>query len=77
MSVSWTLTMVLLGVVVAQFAPIGILGVVALAVLGYIALGLFSAALKGVYTAALYRYATQGDAGYFDGTVLDRAFRQK
>jgi hypothetical protein len=36
-----------------------------------------SSALRGVYTAALYRYATTGEAAYFDAASLGGAFRSK
>jgi hypothetical protein len=77
MGISWTLTMVLLGVALAQISPVAVVGVVALGIVGYLALAVFSSALKGIYTAALYRYATHGEAGAFDQSVLDRAFRSR
>ncbi len=50
---------------------------VVVGLLGYIFLALFSSALKGVYTAALYRYATTGEAGFFDPGIMGNAFRPK
>lgn len=40
-------------------------------------LGLLNAALGGIYSAALYRYATRGDSGRFDGQLLNQAFRSR
>ncbi|MCG6956797.1 MAG: DUF6159 family protein [Gemmatimonadetes bacterium] len=47
------------------------------AVSGFVLLALVSSALKGVYTAALYRYASTGEAGFFDPAVMSGAFRPK
>ena len=51
--------------------------VVACVVLGFILLALVNATLSGIYSAALYRFATTGDSGAFDGQVLRRAFVAK
>ena len=45
--------------------------------MGYVFLALFSSALKGIYTAALYRYATTGEAEFFDPSIMGNAFRPK
>jgi hypothetical protein len=50
---------------------------VVIAGLGYLFLVALSSALKGIYMAALYRYASQGDAGLFDGRVVASAFRPR
>jgi hypothetical protein len=47
------------------------------AVSGFVLLALVSSALKGVYTAALYRYASTGEAGFFEPAVMSGAFRPK
>jgi hypothetical protein len=47
------------------------------AVSGLVLLALASSALKGVYTAALYRYASTGEAGFFEPAVMSGAFRPK
>ncbi len=46
-------------------------------VLAYVLLALVNATLSGIYSAALYRFATEGDAGRFDDTLLRRAFVAK
>ncbi len=51
--------------------------VLGVAVLGYVLLALFASTLKGIYTAALYRYATHGEAHFFEPGILNGAFRSK
>lgn len=54
-----------------------IAGVFACVVLAFILLALVNASLSGIYSAALYRYATTGEAGGFDNSVLRNAFVAK
>ncbi|MEQ9400712.1 MAG: DUF6159 family protein [Longimicrobiales bacterium] len=81
MGLSWTLVSVGGLVAFASLMPslspplvIAWLGVI---VLGYVFLALFSSALNGVYTAALYRYASTGESGIFDESIVGHAFRQR
>lgn len=74
-SVVWIAATVLMGNIFNTAAAV--LPFVVVGILGYIFLGLFSSALKGVYTAALYRYATTGEAGFFDENIMGNAFRPK
>lgn len=75
--ISWTFVSVLLVMAGAATGPVGAVTMIGVAALGYIFLGLVSSALKGIYTAALYRYATTGEAGFFDEALLGGAFRPK
>lgn len=77
MGVSWTLFMALAIALMAQISAAGVVAAIALGLLGYLTLALVSSALSGVYTAALYRYATTGEAGFFESGMLGRAFRPK
>lgn len=77
MGVSWTAVSAALVALGAQLSPAGALVGVALAVAGYVFLALFASALKGIYTAALYRYASTGEAGFFDAGMVGQAFRPK
>lgn len=77
MNLSWIAVCVLAGIVAGQIAPAAVLAVVVVAVVGFILLALFASALKGVYTAALYRYASTGDSGLFDPSMVEGAFRPK
>lgn len=77
MGISWTFFMGLLIFGLAQISAAAVIPAIGLAVLGYLALGLVSSALSGVYTAALYRYATEGETGFFEPRMLGQAFRQK
>jgi uncharacterized protein DUF6159 len=77
MSVSWVGVSALLIFLGSMISPAAVIAMVAVAVLGFVFLMLFSSALKGVYTAALYRYATTGEAGYFDPGIMGNAFRPK
>lgn len=77
MTVSWTLSVVLLGVAVAQFSAVGLVPVIILGLVGYLGLALVSSTLKGIYTAALYRYATEGEAELFGQRIMESAFRRK
>ena len=77
MALSWTAVSVLVIALAAQISPAVALGAVGVAVLGYLFLSLFSTALRGVYTAALYRYASTGEASYFDPAIMGGAFRAK
>jgi len=61
---SWALVSVGLIVLGAQASPW------ALAAAGVVS-------VTGFYTAALYRYASTGDAGYFDPAIVGNAFRPK
>ncbi len=51
--------------------------VIACVVIAVILLALINASLSGIYSAALYRFATTGEAGAFDGEILRRAFVPK
>lgn len=77
MGLSWTLCGIASIWLAAQISPIAVPPIIAVMVLGYVFLALLSSALKGVYTAALYRYATTGEAGYFDPAIMGNAFRAK
>jgi hypothetical protein len=77
MGVSWALVMGIPFFLLAPVSTPAAMGVAGVALLGFLALGLVSASLKGIYTAALFRYATHGDTGAFDGIRLDDAFRPK
>lgn len=56
---------------------LGVIGVVLLVVIVAV-LGLVGSALSGIFTIALYRYATQGNAGFFfDAGTLQGAFKVK
>lgn len=57
--------------------PVLIGAVVALIALAYILLALINATLSGTYSAALYRFATTGDAGRFDNSLMRNAFVSK
>ena len=46
-------------------------------VLAFILLSLLSSALSGIYSAALYRFATTGEAAFFDRERLRGAFVPK
>ena len=77
MGLSWTAVsvgMVLLG---ARISPVALGFGLAAALTGYVFLALFSSAMKGIYTAALYRYASTGEAGLFDSTMVGGAFRPR
>ena len=74
-SAVWITAVVLIGNIFQT--AVAVLPFVAVGILGYIFLALFSSALKGVYTAALYQYATTGDAGFFDSSIMEDAFRPK
>ncbi len=54
-----------------------IAAVIVCAVLAFMLLALVNATLSGIYSAALYRFATTGEAGAFDGQVLREAFVPK
>ncbi len=54
-----------------------IAGVIGCVVLAFILLALVNASLSGIYSAALYRFATTGEAGAFDNSVLRNAFVAK
>lgn len=77
MGLSWTLVSFGMVALASQVSPVGVFVALALAVAGYVFLALLSSALKGIYTAALYRYASTGDAGYFDAGIVGHAFRAK
>lgn len=77
MGLSWTLVSVGLIALASQLSSAVVVGAVGVAVCGYLLLALLSSALKGVYTAALYRYASTGDAGFFEPSVMGAAFRSK
>ncbi|MDP2955876.1 MAG: DUF6159 family protein [Longimicrobiales bacterium] len=77
MGLSWALVSVGLIVVAAQISPWGVAAAAVVAVAGFLFLGLLASALKGIYTAALYRYASTGEAGYFDPGIIGNAFRPK
>jgi hypothetical protein len=77
MAISWTLFMGALAAGLLALTPTATIPVVALWLGGYLALGLFSSALAGVYTAALYRYATTGEAAFFEPALMESAFRRK
>ncbi|MEM7349274.1 MAG: DUF6159 family protein [Acidobacteriota bacterium] len=51
--------------------------VIACLVLAFLLLGLINATLSGIYSAALYRFATTGESGGFDGAILRNAFAPK
>jgi len=74
---SWTLVSVSFITLASHLTPPIVVTAVAAAVSGYIFLALVSSALKGVYTAALYRYASTGEAAFFDHAVMGGAFRPK
>lgn len=57
--------------------PALIAAVVAAIVVAYLLLALVQATLSGIYQAALYRFATAGDSGRFDGELLQGAFRSR
>lgn len=77
MGLSWALVSLGLIVVAAQISPWGVAAAGIVAVAGFLFLGLLASALKGIYTAALYRYASTGEAGYFDPGIIGNAFRPK
>jgi hypothetical protein len=77
MGFSWALVSVGLIVVALQISPWGGVAAGVLALAGFLFLGLLGSALRGIYTAALYRYASTGDAGYFDEAIIGNAFRPK
>jgi hypothetical protein len=60
-----------------HLSPPVVVVAVGVAVLGFVLLALVSSALRGVYTAALYRYASTGQTGFFDPTVMGGAFRSR
>ncbi len=74
---SWALVSVGLIVLGAQASPWALAAAGVVSVTGFVFLALLSSALKGIYTAALYRYASTGDAGYFDPAIVGNAFRPK
>jgi tetratricopeptide (TPR) repeat protein len=74
---SWCIVSVLLMVLGAQISPWGVAAGAVVAVAGFVFLALLASALKGVYTAALYRYASTGEAGYFEPAMVENAFRPK
>ncbi len=57
--------------------PALLIPVVAFFVLAFILLAVVNATLSAIYSAALYRFATTGDGGRFDSSLLDRAFVAK
>ena len=77
MGLSWALVSVCLIVVAGQISPWGVAAAAAVAIAGFLFLALLGSALKGIYTAALYRYASTGEAGYFDPGIIGNAFRPK
>jgi hypothetical protein len=77
MGLSWTCVSIGLVAGAGAIAPAALVPAIGIALAGYIALALVSSALRGVYTAALYRYATTGEAAYFDAASLGGAFRSK
>jgi hypothetical protein len=77
MWISWSAVWITGAVVAGNVLPQAVIPFVAVGILGYVFLALFSSALKGVYTAALYRYATTGESGFFDGDIMGNAFRPK
>jgi hypothetical protein len=79
MWLSWSIVWIGVTVLVANVIGVAavVLPVVAIGIFGYVLLALFSSALKGIYTAALYRYATTGEAGFFDDSIMGNAFRPK
>lgn len=74
---SWCIVSVLLMVLGAHISPWGVAAGAVVAVAGFVFLALLASALKGVYTAALYRYASTGEAGYFEPAMVENAFRPK
>lgn len=74
---AWTLVSFSFIRLASQLTHPVVVAAVVVAVSGYIFLVLFSSALSGVYTAALYRYASTGEAGFFDPAVMGSAFRPK
>ncbi len=77
MGLSWALVSLCLIAVAAQVSPWGVAAAAVVAIAGFLFLGLLGSALKGIYTAALYRYASTGEAGYFDPGIIGNAFRPK
>ena len=77
MGLSWTLVSVGLVAVATRITGPVAVGAIVVAILGYILLALFASALRGVYTAALYRYASTGESGFFDASMMGGAFRAK
>jgi len=77
MAVSWTAVSLGLVALAAQVSPTAVFVAAALSVAGYVFLALFVSALKGIYTAALYRYASTGEAGFFDAGMVRQAFRTR
>jgi hypothetical protein len=77
MGLSWAVVSAGMVALAAQVAPGAVLVALALAVAGFVFLALLSSALKGIYTAALYRYASTGEAGFFDARMVSQAFRPK
>lgn len=77
MWISWSAVWITGAVIAGNIVPQAVIPFVAVGILGYVFLALFSSALKGVYTAALYRYATTGEAGFFDPHIMGNAFRPK
>jgi hypothetical protein len=77
MAFSWTIVVFGLLWLGSSVVPGAILPTLAVAVLGYVLLGLFASTLKGIYTAALYRYATHGEAHFFDAEMLSASFKRK
>lgn len=77
MGLAWALLMGLPFLYFLPTSPQWAFAVVGVAVMGFVLLGLVQSSLHGIYTAALYRYATRGDAGDFDGELLRYAFKTK
>ena len=79
MWLSWSIVWIGMTVLVANVIGVAavVLPIVAIGIFGYVLLALFSSALKGIYTAALYRYATTGEAVFFDDSIMGNAFRPK
>lgn len=68
---------VIIILVIAGTPLVLLLAAAGLVIIGYIVLALISSALKGIYSAALYRFATTGEAGMFDRTLLSGAFQNR
>lgn len=63
--------------VTAVNVPLLAIPVIVLAVIAVLGMMLAHTALSGIYSASLYRYATLGDDGSFDGDALRAAFTPK
>lgn len=76
--IGYTLVAIPIIVLAASAGSVWILALAVAAIaFGYAVLALLSATLGGIYSAALYRFATQGDAGYLDRRLLQNAFVAK